>query len=128
MVRILVVCASGAGHLNPLVPLVSEFVKSGDQVMVVSTADNRPIAEQAGVEFTSAGQGDMFWFDQLQSRLRGSPGDGLAPSRINHYFVPRLFAEIATADMIDDVLSCGRTFVPDVVVFRDVRLRWSLGR
>ena len=60
----------------------------------------------------------MDWFADLQTRvLHGMPGDGLAPERINHYFVPRLFAEVAAPDMIDDVVAIGRDLGPDLVLF-----------
>jgi UDP:flavonoid glycosyltransferase YjiC (YdhE family) len=68
----------------------------------------------------------MDWFGVLQARVRGVPGDGLAPERINHYFYPRLFGEIATADMIDDVLACGRELDPDVVLFETYALAGPL--
>jgi hypothetical protein len=41
----------------------------------------------------------------------------LPPERIEHYFLPRLFAEIAAADMIDGVLDAARSLRPDLVVF-----------
>ena len=59
----------------------------------------------------------MDWFDILRSRVRGFPGDGLAPERINHYFVPRLFADIAACNMIDDLIEVGRNFGPDVILY-----------
>ena len=64
-----------------------------------------------------AGHEEADWFETLRPCVRGIPGDGLAPERINYYFVPRLFAEIAAADMIDDVIECGRELHPDLVLF-----------
>jgi UDP:flavonoid glycosyltransferase YjiC (YdhE family) len=72
---------------------------------------------KAGGTFAAAGSGLEAWFGQLTSRARGTPGEGLTPDRITAYFVPRLFAEIGAADMIDDVLRIGRDFGPDVVLF-----------
>ena len=47
----------------------------------------------------------------------GSPGDGIAPERINHYFLPRLFGEVAGDDMIDDLVECAQKLDPDLIVF-----------
>lgn len=68
--------------------------------------------------FAVAGRGEMEWFHDLQARvLHGKPGDGVAPERINHYFFPRVFAEVAAPDMIDDVVGLGRELRPDLLVF-----------
>jgi len=42
--------------------------------------------------------------------------DGLAPERVIPYFLPRLFAEAGTVDMVDDLLALAKAFAPDVVV------------
>ena len=113
----LAVCVPGAGHINPLLPLLGALVSAGDQVLVASAAGVEPVAQQAGLGFRRAGRDEMVWFQELQARVRGAPGDGLAPERINHYFIPRLFAEIAAADMIDEVVDAGRDFDADLVLF-----------
>jgi hypothetical protein len=69
----------------------------------------------------------MEWFADLQARvLHGLPGDGLAPERISHYFVPRLFAEVAAPDMIDEVVAIGRKLRPDAVLFETYALAGPL--
>jgi hypothetical protein len=120
--KVLVVCDPGAGHVNPLLPLVRALLADGDRVVVCAGDDPGGAVARSGAEFRTAGHGEMDWFGVLQSRVRGFPGDGLAPERINHYFYPRLFGEIATADMIDDVLTCGRELEPDVVLFETYAL------
>lgn len=110
-------CIPQAGHLNPLLPLISAFADAGDEVVVATGEDVRDQVEKLGVTFERAGGGFGAWFPALAARTRGAPGDGLPPDRISHYFVPRLFAEIATADMVDDVLAVGERFRPDVVLF-----------
>ncbi len=85
--------------------------------MVVATAeDPGGGAAAAGAGHRVVGHGEMDWFQTLLGRTRGAPGDGLPPERINHYFLPRLFGEIATADMVDDLISIGREFQPDLVL------------
>lgn len=115
--NILVVCVPAAGHLNPLLPLVEALVAQGDRVVVATGTDPGGAVARSGAEFCQAGKGEMDWFATFQSRVRGFPGDGLAPERINYYFIPRLFADIAAADMIDDVVACGRQLAPDLVLY-----------
>jgi UDP:flavonoid glycosyltransferase YjiC (YdhE family) len=115
--KILAVSTPTAGHLRPLEPLVQAMIAGGDQVVVAAAAGAAPLIKGMGAAFCPCGNGEEVWFDRLVARTRGGPGDGLAAERINHYFVPRLFGEIATNDMIDEVLSCGREFLPDVVLF-----------
>jgi UDP:flavonoid glycosyltransferase YjiC (YdhE family) len=115
--RVLVVSTPGPGHVNPLRPLVQALIAGGDRVALAAAAGAASLAKEMGATFYPCGNEEGAWFDRLRARTRGNPGDGLAPERINHYFLPRLFGEIATDDMIDDVVSCGREFVPDVVLF-----------
>lgn len=124
--KVLVVCVPAPGHFNPLLPLIEAFRAGGDRVVVATGADLAGAVEQAGVEFQPAGHGEMAWFEQLQARVRGAPGDGLPPERINHYFIPRLFGEIAAVDMIDDVLDCGHGLAPDLVLYETYALAGPL--
>lgn len=115
--KILTICIPQAGHLNPLLPLLRQFVQDGDEVVVASAEDIRGQVVAAGAEFRTAGQGLPAYFAQLAARTRGRPGDGLPPERISYYFIPRLFAEIAAADMVDDALAVAQEFRPDGVLF-----------
>ena len=118
--RILVVSSPLAGHLSPLLPVIGALVDAGDEVVVVSGPAAEPLVERTGATFQRAGNDSDVWFARLKERTRGEPGDGIAPERINHYFVPRLFAEIATADMIDDVARVGGELAPDLVLFESL--------
>lgn len=106
-----------AGHVNPLVPLVEALVAQGHQVGFASGEDPGGAIARSGAQYLRAGSTEMEWFEVLRSRMRGLPGDGIAPERINHYFIPRLFADIAAADMIDDVVEIGAGFRPDLVLY-----------
>src|SRR5580658_10189734 len=116
--KILAVATPGAGHVNPMIPLIEAFLAQGDEVTVAAGEDPGGAVARSGAVFRQAGRGEMEWFADLQARvLHGLPGDGLAPERINHYFVPRLFAEVAAPEMIDEVVAIGRELGPDLVLF-----------
>jgi UDP:flavonoid glycosyltransferase YjiC (YdhE family) len=124
--KVFIVSTPGSGHINPLLPLVEALRAGGDQIAIAAAPDAASLVEGTGAEFFPAGHGEGTWYARLVDRTRGSPGDGLAPGRINHYFLPRLFGEIATDDMIDDVVTCGRAFDPDLVLFETYALAGPL--
>jgi UDP:flavonoid glycosyltransferase YjiC (YdhE family) len=126
-VKILVVATPGAGHVNPMLPLIGAFLAQGDEVTVAAGEDPGGAVARTGAAFRAAGRGEMEWFHDLQARvLHGQPGDGITPERINHYFFPRLFAEVAAPDMIDEVIAIGREFGPDLLVFETYALAGPL--
>ena len=120
--RVLVVSVPAPGHLNPMVPLIEAFVAGGDRVVVASGRAVADVTTRHGAEFWEAGTSEEEWFGRLAARTRGAPGDGLPAERINHYFVPRLFAEIAADDMIDGVLACARALDAELVVYETYAL------
>jgi UDP:flavonoid glycosyltransferase YjiC (YdhE family) len=125
--KVLAVATPGAGHVNPLMPLIEALLAQGDEVTVAAGEDPGGAVARAGAVFARAGRGEMDWFADLGVRvLHGLPGDGLAPERINHYFVPRLFAEVAVPDMIDEVVAIGRELEPDLVLFETYALAGPL--
>ena len=126
VLNVLVVSIPGAGHLNPMLPLVRALVEGGDRVVIAAAAEIADIATGNGADFHPAGHGEGVWFERLAARTRGAPGDGLAPERINHYFLPRVFGEIGTDDMIDDVLAAGKALRPDLVMFESYALAGPL--
>ncbi|MGD0852511.1 MAG: nucleotide disphospho-sugar-binding domain-containing protein [Acidimicrobiales bacterium] len=98
-------------------PLITSLVAGGDDVAVAAAGDAAGFVAGSGAEFRPVGHGEGEWFSTLVGRTRGAPGDGLAPERIHHYFLPRVFAEIAADDMIDDLVVVGEAFDPDVILF-----------
>lgn len=115
--RALFVAVPASGHVNPLLPLAEALLAQGHEVAFACGEDPGGAIARIGAEYLRAGRSEMDWFELLRTRVRGTPGDGLPPERINHYFVPRLFADIAASDMIDDVVEIGGRFPPDIVVF-----------
>jgi UDP:flavonoid glycosyltransferase YjiC (YdhE family) len=124
--RVLAVSVPAAGHLTPMLPLLRSLVRQGDDVAVASGPAVEQMLTGAGVSFYRAGTGLDDWFGRLASRTRGAPGDGLPPDRIQHYFVPRLFAEIAADDMVDGVLAAAREHAADLVLFETQALAGPL--
>jgi UDP:flavonoid glycosyltransferase YjiC (YdhE family) len=125
--KVLAVATPAAGHVNPMLPLIEAFLAQGDEVTVAAGKDPGGAVARTGAAFRVAGRGEMEWFSDLQARvLHGKPGDGITPDRINHYFFPRLFAEVAAPDMIDDLVALGRELRPDLVVFETYALAGPL--
>lgn len=89
----------------------------GDEVVFASGPDAETAATERGLEFRTVGPAFGAWLDELRRRTRGMPGDGLPPSRVEHYFLPRLFGEIGAAAMIDGLIEVCRTTDAEVLVF-----------
>lgn len=115
--NVLVTCIPQSGHERPLVPLVEAFVAGGDRVVVATGPGSCGALANVGAETRTAGDSETTWMARLAERTPGQPGDGIPPGRINHYFLPRLFGEIAAADMVDDVVAIGRATDADLVMF-----------
>ena len=124
--RMLVVSTSGAGHVAPLVPMIGALLAGGDDVVVASGPEAAPIIEEAGARFALAGRSQADYMQRLAQRTRGHPGDGIAPERIVHYFLPRAFAEVGVDEMVDDVLRHGQALAPDLVLFEAFALAGPL--
>ena len=115
--RVIVSCVPQTGHILPLLPLAQAFAAQGDDVVVASGADAEQAVSKRGLEFRRAGPDFGSWFEALRARTRGLPGDGLEPSRVLGYFVPRLFGEVGMALMLDDLLDLSRELRPSLLVF-----------
>jgi hypothetical protein len=118
--KILVVSSPFAGHLSPMLPVLGALVDAGDEVVVAGGLAIEHLVKGTGAAFHLAGSDSDVWFARLRERTRGNPGDGIAQERIGQYFVPRLFAEIGTADMIDDVVGAGNELAPELVLFESL--------
>jgi hypothetical protein len=105
------------GHILPLLPLAQAFQAQGDDVVVASGPDAAEAVASRGLRFRVAGPDLGSWFGTLRSRTRGVPGDGLEPSRVLGYFVPRLFGEVGMALMVDELLGLCAQFEPSLLVF-----------
>jgi UDP:flavonoid glycosyltransferase YjiC (YdhE family) len=115
--RVLVATVPASGHVLPLLPLARRLHQLGDDVLWATGPDQ--CEKLASEPFAKAAVGPPFalWFQQLASRTRGRPGDGIPPLRTTHWFAPRLFGEVGAPLMVDGLLECARSFKPDVVLF-----------
>ena len=115
--RILFTCVPQTGHILPLLPLAEAFVAQGDDVLFVTGSDAAAPVTDRGIDFRVGGPSFAEWYARLAARTRGVPGDGLAPDRVERYFLPRLFGEVGTAALLDDLLEAGKEFRPDLLAF-----------
>jgi UDP:flavonoid glycosyltransferase YjiC (YdhE family) len=118
--RVLFSCVPQTGHLFPLLPLADAFAAQGDDVVVASGLDAAAAVRGRGLAFRQVGPSFGEWYQALRSRTRGTPGDGLAPERVERYFLPRLFGEVGVALVVDDLLSAAADLRPDLLVFDPV--------
>lgn len=116
-VKVLAACVPAAGHVTPMLPLLRSLVDGGDEVVVATCAPVASAVASTGARVHTIPGELGEWFGRLGERIKGAPGDGLPPARIEHYFVPRLFAEIGADAMIDEALAAGTALRPDLVVF-----------
>ena len=114
--KVLVSCVPQTGHIFPLLHLARAFADRGDEV-VLASGPNAAESIGPGLSFQAVGPSFDAWFSALRERTRGIPGDGLAPSRVEGYFLPRLFGEIGTALMLDDLLALCEELEPGLIVF-----------
>lgn len=120
--KVVVSCVPQTGHITPLLPLAEAFAANGDEVTVASGPDAERVATSRGLRFQSVGPGYDSWFSTLRARTRGIPGDGLAPSRVEGYFLPRLFGEVGMALVVDDLLALCTEIEPRLLVFEPYSL------
>lgn len=104
----------------PLMPLAQAFAAQGHDVVIASGADAAETARGRGLSFRETGPPFGEWFGALRARTRGMPGDGLPPDRVERYFLPRLFGEVGTALVVDDLTKAVTEFEPQLLMFDPV--------
>ncbi|MDQ6728475.1 MAG: glycosyltransferase [Actinomycetota bacterium] len=115
--KVLFASVPGVGHFHPLVPLALALVEAGDDVLVAAGPSICARAEGMGLAATPVGPDYDAWSAKMRSRVRGVPGDGLAPERIMRYFLPRLFCEVGAPLMVDELVTLVASWQPDLVVY-----------
>lgn len=115
--RVMVVSVPAVGHFHPLVPLALALAEAGDEVLVAAAPSLGARAEALGFASAAVGTEVDDWFARLGARVRGVPGQGLAPERILPFFIPRLFGEVGAPMMADDLVPLVASWRPDLVVY-----------
>jgi UDP-N-acetylglucosamine:LPS N-acetylglucosamine transferase len=115
-------CVPQAGHLTPLLPLATELAAQGDRVIVASAPGIADAVTKNGLGFHDVCPDLGEWFGVLAARTYGQPGDGLPPERVEPYFIPRLFAEVGLAAMVDGLSDLLRDVRPDLVIYEPYAL------
>ena len=118
--RVLISCIPQTGHLFPLLPLAEALAAQGDDVLVATGADGAEVVRARGLAFRETGPSFGEWYEALRARTRGVPGDGLPPERVERYFLPRLFGEVGTALVVDDLMDAAAEHSPTLMVFDPV--------
>lgn len=121
-IRVLFACTPQSGHLLPLLPLARQFAAEGDEVVFASGPSVADPLAGNGLPLHQVCPDLDDWFAVLRSRTHGLPGDGLAPDRVEGYFLPRLFAEIGLPAMVEALTELVREWAPDLLVFEPYSL------
>lgn len=118
--RVVVACIPQTGHLLPLLPLAEALSAQGHDVVVASGADAGDAVQERSLCFRETGPPFADWFGALAARTRGIPGQGLAPDRVERYFLPRLFGEVGAALVVDDLMAAVTDHRADLLLFDPV--------
>jgi len=115
--RVLVTTVPGTGHVDPLLPMARRLRAQGDEVVWATGLDQCKQLASEPFEAIEVCPPLSQWMQQLASRTRGRPFDGVPPQRLPHWAVPRLFGEVGLPFMLDGLLAYARAHKPDVVLF-----------
>ena len=102
LVKILIWCTPGRGHLNPVVPLARTIESMGHQVAIASSAKFAPVTERAGFEALSAGPD---WVEELADDVLPGFLSSVTPDGLAKMFAR--IAEEAVDDLFDATLGWG---------------------
>lgn len=112
--RVLVTSTPGAGHVNPMVPVVSALRAAGHDVTWATGADACARVEAAGFEAVACGlalaERNVLLADRTAAILT------LPPSDRQRAMFPAIFAEVAAAPMFRDLERIVEQVRPDVLV------------
>ncbi len=114
--RVLVATVPGAGHVEPLLPMVRRLHAQGNAIVWATDPDQCRHLAGEPFEKVEVCPPISQWLQQLASRTRGRPFD-VPTQRLPYFVVPRLFGEIGFAFMLDALLARAREHKPDVVLF-----------
>lgn len=112
--KVLVSSTPGTGHVLPLLPLVAELRSRQHDVRWIGGGSGAGELLGPGVPFESAGMPEA---QRQQLFVARHPEAGDIPTHERQLFAfPRVFGEIAAAEMIEPVASVAEHWAPDVIL------------
>lgn len=110
--RILFTTLPGAGHFNPMAPIIRATGTAGHEVAVATPASFHPVVQASGFRAFAAGfdRGGVP-IDEIFPQMRSLTGDAFKRFVHGHIRV-----DVEAARMAPDLLALARTWPPDLVV------------
>jgi UDP:flavonoid glycosyltransferase YjiC (YdhE family) len=110
--RVLAACSlGGAGHLQPLLPLLDAARSSGHETLVVGPPALAPLVAETGHEFAAGGEPPEAAIAPIREQLPTAPEDEAA--RLGNC---ELFGGLATTAMLTPVRDLVRAWLPDLML------------
>lgn len=110
--RVLGACSlGGAGHLNPMAPVLAAAARRGHDVLVIGPPALRDMVAGAGFAFRAGGEPDERDIAPIRDRLPVAP-----PAEASILGNRELFGRLAATAMLPGVEATCREWRPDVVV------------
>lgn len=112
--RVLGACSlGGAGHLNPLLPVLAAAARGGDEVLVVAPESLRALVSESGLRasFLAGGEPPESEVAPIRERLPTAPA-GEASVLGNR----ELFGRLATTAMLPAMAEAFSSWLPDLVL------------
>lgn len=110
--RVLAACSlGGAGHLQPMLPLLAAARRRGAQILVVGPPALREMVETTGYRFEAGGEPPEELVAPLRERLPVAP-----PAEASVLGNRELFARLAADAMLPAMVRICNNWEPDVVV------------
>lgn len=105
------VSLGGAGHLNPLVPVLEVARRRGDEVLVVGPAALSGLVEATGLPFVADGEPDEAEVAPIRERLPSAP-----PAEASVLGNRELFGRLAAPPLLPAMLHVCERWKPDLVL------------
>ncbi|MDX6554441.1 MAG: hypothetical protein QOD86_636 [Miltoncostaeaceae bacterium] len=110
--RVLFTTTPGPGHIHPMVPLATAFVRAGHDLAWVVADEVRPKLVREGFEAFAGGRGNVT-FAEVEERF---PSRGRAGEELLEAIFAGFFGGIRAEAMIEDLLPVARRWRPALVV------------
>jgi UDP:flavonoid glycosyltransferase YjiC (YdhE family) len=105
------VSSGGAGHLNPLLPLLRAFIRRGDDVVVVTPPSLVSMVEAAGLNHRVGSPPERHEAERIAALVRA--GDR---RDVGHLIDMEVFGRLGTAAMLPAMEAAADEWAPDLVI------------